>query len=319
MPVYGWQSKRYLFGQYQANVSDDVQQGSPSRFIATASYFKGTGDHIKIIADFGGVDDLLLLDTSQVPEVNRLNQEIDLLGDPELVSLNLLPANPNDWFVSFRIEITTDLRDPSPTSPEWPFVNNSDVTLYLYRNLLTQAVEVRSEPIDIGLTRAGVPLSTAVPEYVPLKHVQTVFYFSGQSVKLRAATVISDKTGCVKTALPAGSYDIEFYGAGILPSEYLQGYTVGAGDNLTPWSKTSTSGVAQAAEFSAIKNEFSTLFWPGYVVAEDFSPERAHLRDEDWQSNPSYGNNLALQLYGRVFAGKSYVDFIGVAIDPPPE
>jgi hypothetical protein len=314
MPTYGWQSKKYPFGQYQAQVSGEVQQGTPARFLAVASYYcpdETTTDDLKIVANFGGTSELVLVNTAT--NVDLLNDEIDLTATP-----TLLPVNPANWHVSFRVEITTDARDPSPTSPEWPFVNNSDVTLFLYRNLLTQAIEIRTEPLDSNYTRGGIPRTNENPQYVPLTHVQTVFYFSNSPVKLRAATVISDKVGCVKTGLPAGQYDIEFYGAGILPSEYIQGYTIGAGDTLTPWKASSTTGIAQAAEFNAVKAEFSTLYWPGYVIAEDFSPERALLRDEDWKAN-AYGNNLAWQLFGRVFAGSTYVDFVGIAIDPPPE
>lgn len=314
--TYGWQSKRYPFGQYQAQVSGDVQQGSPARFLATASYYcpEHVGDDLKIIADFGGTSELVLLDTAATPKVDLLNEEIDLTDTPAL----LPTVDPSSWHVSFRVEITTDARDPSPVSPEWPFVNNSEVTLYLYRNLFTQAIEVRTDPVDTNATRGNIPRTAAEPQYMPLTHVQTVFYFANSPVKLRAATVVSDKVGCVKTALPAGQYDIEFYGAGILSSEYLLGYTVGAGDTLTPWKASSTTGIAQAAEFNSIKNEFSSLYWPGYVITEDFSPERAHLRDEAWKVN-AYGNDLALQLFGRVFAGSTYVDFVGIAIDPPPE
>lgn len=251
---------------------------------------------------------VLYYGTSAVDKINRLSEELNLTSFP---SLRPAPLNEEDWYLSFRIEIDTEFKDPSPESPDWPFVNNTDVTLYLYRNLRTQKFELRSDPVN--------PTSdTGTPEYLPLKQVQTVFYFAGTPLRFRAATVISNSDGRIDVSLPTGDYNIEFYGSGLQQSDWLEGYTVGAGEYLSPWAGQSTTGIAQAAEFNAIKAEFSTLYWPGYVVAEDFSPERAEYRDENAEVN-TYGDGYAWQLFGRVFAGRSYVDFVGIAVDPPPE
>lgn len=244
--------------------------------------------------------------TSSAIKINRLGEEIDLTLFP-----NSRPSIIGDWYLSFRLEITTDYLDPSPESPDWPFVNNTNVTLYLYRNLRTQRFEMHTDPVNPNS-------DTGTPEYLPLNQVQTVFFFGNTPLRFRAATVVSDNNGKIELALPTGDYNIEFHGGGIVQSDWVEGFTVGAGDYLTPWKGTSTSGVSQAAEFNSIKNEFSTLYWPGYVVAEDFSPERAQYRDENAEVN-TYGNNYAWQLFGRVFAGKSFVDFVGIAVDPPPE
>lgn len=316
MPTYGWQSKRYLFGQnLTGEVDDAVQSGFPSRLLGMTSYFLGGTDRIKLVARFGGSAELTLLDhtNGSPPSVYLLDQEVDLLP-----IANLMPADPATWYLSFRLELETDYRDPTPESPDWPFVANSDVSFYLYRDLLTQSVEIRQDPIDTNRDRGGNLLTTTVPEYLPIKQVQAVFYFAGGGEKLRVATAISDSTGLIRTALPAGTYDVEFYGGGILQSEWLYGYTVGAGDTLTPWLGRSTAGISQAAEFSAIRTAFSTLYWPGYIVAEDFAPERAAYRDEAAETN-AYGNNYAIQRFGRVFAGRSYVEFVGLAVDPPPK
>lgn len=251
---------------------------------------------------------VLYYGTSTTDKINRLSEELNLTSFP---SLRPAPLDEEDWYLSFRVEIDTEFKDPSPESPDWPFVNNTNLTLYLYRNLRTQKFELRSEPV--------LPTSdTGTPEYMPLKQVQTVFYFAGTPLRFRAATVVSDRDGKIELGLPTGDYNIELYGAGLQQSDWIEGYTVGAGEYLSPWNGQSTTGITQAAEFNAIKAEFSTLYWPGYVVAEDFSPERAEYRDEDAEVN-TYGGGYAWQLFGRVFAGRSYVDFVGIAVDPSPE
>lgn len=310
--TYGWQSKRYLFGANRTgSVETSVQGGLPSRLLVTSSFFKGQGDNLKLVAKLGGTSELTLLDTAT--NVNLLDQEL-VLSEYN----NVLPASEANWYLSFRVEINTPYRDPSPESMDWPFIANQDVTLYLYKDLLTQSVVVRSQPADTELSRSGVPVTNAQARFLPMPRVQTVFYFSDQNVRLRAATTVSDEAGRIRTSLPAGKYDIEFYGGGVVQSEYIKGYVIGAGNNLTPWKGGTVSGISQAAEYNSIKAQFSTLYWPGYMVAEDFSPERANYRDENAETN-TYGNDYAIQLFGRVFAGISYVEFIGVAIDPSPE
>lgn len=308
---YGWQSKRYPFGLYQADVASDVQSGLPTKLLCTASYYKHPQDNLKIVAKLGGSSELVLFDSAT--SVNRLEQELSLGSFS-----NVLPANEANWYVSFRVEIDTPFKDPTPESVDWPFIANQDVILYLYKDLLSQSVVLRKEATDTELSRAGVPVTSQTGRYLPLTNVQTVFYFSEQSVRLRAATAVTDRQGRIRTSLPSGLYDIEFYGGGVLQSEYVKGYAIGAGNNLTPWKGGSVSGVSQAAEYNAIKSQFSTLYWPGYMIAEDFSPERALYRNEAAETN-TYGNDYAYQMFGRVFAGLTYVDFIGIAIDPSPE
>lgn len=315
LTTYGWQSKKYLFGaNYSGDVATAVQSGSPGRILCTAACYAAPTDRVRIIARLGGTSELVLLDrTGAVDAVNLLDQEVNL-GN----FANVLPASDANWYVDFRVEISTPYKDPTPESVDWPFIDNDTVTLYLYRDLVTQSVVVRTDPMDSGTTRAGTPVTSDASRYLPLKRVQTVFYFSDQTVRLRAATVVSDGIGKVSVALPSGAYDIEFYGGNVLESEYLKGYVVGAGTNLSPWKGGTVSGIAQASEYNAIKAQFSTLYWPGYMIAEDFSPERLQYRNEAAETN-SYGNNYAYQLFGRVFAGLSYVEFIGIAVDPPPE
>lgn len=291
---------------------------------ATDQMFAYSNDRVRLIAKIGdatpgapSTSEIVLLDDGAIgTPVNRLNEELQLSNF--VGSLPGLTGYDN-WYLSFRTEIITDFLDPTPESPDWPFVENQEVVLYLYRDLLTQSFTMRSEPIDTNLTRAGVRRTTVAPEYLPLSNVQTVFYFANTgSTRLRAATVVSDRAGRIRVPLPAGSYDIVFYGGGILESEWIQNYPVGAGTTLTPWRGNSTTGVAQAAEYNVVRAQFSTLYWPGYMVAEDFSPERAAYRDESAETN-SYGNDYAIQLFGRVFAGQSWIDFVGMAIDPSPE
>lgn len=318
MPTtYGWQSKRYPFGANRTgDVATSVQSHLPGRMLCTTSYHVGTGDRVRIVAKLGGTSELVLLDHTggSNAAVDRRDAEITLAD-----FANVLPGSANSWYLSYRVEITTDYLDPTPEDANWPFANNETVSLYLYKDLVTQANVVRTEPADTGLTRAGVSVTSGTPQFLPLAQVQTVFYFTESgSLRLRAATAVSDTSGRVRVDLPAGTYDVEFYGAGFQDFEYKRGFVVGAGTNLAPWSGSSVANISQAAEFGQIKAQFSTLYWPGYMVAEDFSPERAHLRDESAETN-SYGNNYALQLFGRVFAGKSYVEFVGIAVDPPPE
>lgn len=319
MPTtYGWQSKRYLFGANRTgDVATSVQTGLPGRMLATAAYYPGIGDRVRIYAKLGGTSELLLLDHTggSEPVVNRLDDELALSSFP-----NVLPLPPvSNWYLSFRVEIQTDFRDPTPESPDWPFVANETVTLYLYRDLVSQSTAIRTDPADTTVTRGGQVVTVPDPQFMPLARVQTVFYFADDPVlRLRAATVMSDNAGRVQVPLPAGTYNVEFRGGNILPSEDLQGFVVGAGTNLSPWRGASVAGISQAAEFSQIKSQFSTLYWPGYMVAEDFSPERAQFRNEAAETN-TYGNDYAMQLFGRVFAGKSYVEFVGIALDPPPE
>lgn len=409
MPTYGWQSKRYTFGaardeEASAPVVAAVQPGLPSRLIATASYYIGYGDTLRIVARFGGVrpgndpaatgtpvtvavtslgvmtfsatqsfkfghvilinnvaypirsgsgttyqtskknaaktataawsviSEVVLFEQQKLPlpeepsappledppGINLFEEELDLAE----IGTSLLPDAEEDWYVSFRIEITSEYRDPTPESVDWPFVNNEPVELYLYRNLQTQIPEIRFEETDVSAWRSNqVTRVTATPTYMPLVGVQAIFYFKDVQPAVRAATITSDSTGLVKTSLPPAQYDVHFYGQGFTHNEWLvddNALTVGVGASLTPWRGNATSGVSQAAEFNAIKSQFATLYWPGYVIAEDFAPARNVYRDEEAEVN-AYGESYALQLFGRVFAGKSYVDYFGLAIDPPPE
>jgi len=252
------------------------------------------------------------------PALTRLDEEIDLLQ----VASDLIPGYEADWYISFRVEITSDYLDPTPESVDWPFVRNEAVELYLYRNIITQQVEVRSDPVsDTELVASWRSPAQGDRKYLPLQGVQALFFFKDSNPPLRAATVLSDTKGRVATSLPPATYNVRFMGSGINEEYFLvddRALTVGTGSNLTPWRNASTPKVAQSAEFNCIKSQFGTLYWPGYVVAEDFTPERAPFRDESAETN-AYGDNYAIQLFGRVFAGKSYVDYIGVAIDPPPE
>lgn len=252
------------------------------------------------------------------PTLTRLDEEIDLLQ----VVADLLPSNEADWYISFRVEITTEYLDPTPESVDWPFVRNEAVKLYLYRNVVTQQVEVRTDPIsDTELITSWRSPAQGDRRYLPLQGVQALFFFKDSNPPLRAATILSDAKGQVAAMLPPATYNVRFFGGGIGAEHFLiddQALTVGTGSSLTPWLNASTPRVAQSAEFNHLKTQFSTLYWPGYVIAEDFTPERAVLRDEAAETN-AYGDNYAIQLFGRVFAGKSYVDYIGVAIDPPPE
>lgn len=258
------------------------------------------------------------VEATDEPTLTRLDDEIDLLQ----VAEDLIPADETDWYVSFRVEITSEYLDPTPESVDWPFVRNEAVELYLYRNMVTQQVEVRFDPIsDTELVASWRVPTQGNRKYLPLQGVQAVFFFKDSNPPLRAATVLSDAKGRVATSIPPATYNVRFIGSGIGEEHFLvddQALTVGTGSNLTPWRNASTPRVAQSAEFTFLKSQFGTLYWPGYVIAEDFTPERAEFRDEAAETN-AYGENYAIQLFGRVFAGKSYVDYIGIAIDPPPE
>lgn len=317
---FGWQSKRYEFAlrrDQSAAVQAAVQAGDPTRLLAKGSYFVGTGDRVRIIARFGGAEDIVLVDHTggaEAPAVDRLNQEL------ALTSANL-PTGGSPWYVSFRVEIHTARLAPSPESVDWPFVNSEPVSLYLYKNLLTQSNEIRLEPIESGVTRANVPIEGSGTVYRTLKRVQTVFYFKGMNPRLRAATAVSDETGRVSVTLPPGQYEVECYGEGFLEAEWLTGgqaLSVGAGEYLTAWKGSNTTGVQASAEFNYLKTQFSTLYWPGYMIAEDFAPDRAAFRDEAAENNAANYDAPAYQWFGRVFAGNSFVDFVGLAIDPPP-
>jgi hypothetical protein len=314
MPTFVWNSKPYTFGaarEASPEVSEAIQPGFPKRLLVTGSYRRATGEHIRIFVKLGGSGELKVLDTSTTPKVDLLDQEIDLLTSGS----NLLPASDLNWALSFRVEFDAAQRDPNPESPNSPFAPHSNVTLYLYRDLLTQNIVVRSDPMETDTTRSNIPVTSAQQRYVPLKHVQTVFYFSNQPSKVRAATVVSNSVGRITASLPAGKYDIEMYGGGIIESDWPRGYPVGAANNLTPWQGSSTTSVTQAAEFNVLRSQFATLFWPGYVVMEDFTDERAQFRSESLAAPETH----ALQLYGRALAGSSFVEFIGIAVDPSPE
>jgi hypothetical protein len=253
--------------------------------------------------------EVALVDTAA--GIDRREEEISLLSFPALLT-------EDEWYVRYRIEITTDTVNLSPNSPDWPFINSETVDLYFYRDLLTQSVLVRPEPLDTRLDRRGRPRTSSTPEFMPLAGVQVVFYFANTPLRFRAYTAVTDNAGRITAKVPPAQYNIEFYGAGARQSEWLTNYTVGAGEHISPWKGSSSSRVSQAAEFGFLKAQFSTLYWPGYVVMEDFAPERQLLRDES-DVNLSYVNNYAWHLFGRVFAGKSFVDYLGIAIDPPPE
>lgn len=319
--AFGWQSKRYEFAlnrDLDADVQAAVQAGDPTRLLAMASYYVGPGDRVRIIARLGGASEIVLLDHSYddaTPAVDNLEEELTVTGAN-------IPAGPTPWYVSFRVEILTARLDPTPESPDWPFVNSEPVTLYLYKNRQTQSNEIRMEPIESGVTRSNVPVPGTSATYRSLPRVQTVFYFKGMNPRLRAGTAVSDATGRVAVSLPPGQYDVECYGEGFLESEWLTGdraLSVGAGDYLTAWKGSNTTGVQQSAEFGYIKTQFSSLYWPGYMIAEDFAPSRAAFRDEAAENNAANYVTPAFQWFGRVFAGNSYVDFVGIAIDPPPE
>lgn len=313
LTVYGWQSKRYTFGAGRAadtsgKVAAAVQDGLPSKVLSVMSYKVGPNDRIRLIAKFGGAQELVLLDhtgSSPTPSIDRLNEELDLVTDYP----NRLPVSATSWYLSFRIEISSNFIDPTPEDPDWPFTTSENFTYYLYKNSNTGQVEGRSEPIVQG-------------DMVPLRNVQCAFYFKDVTPKIRVATVLTDRNGKLQTRLPAGQYEVEFYGGGMNQAQWLlddRAISVGAGAAVSPWTGGSASDVAQAAEFSFIRSQFSTLYWPGYMVAEDFSPSRSGYRDESAESNGSNYTNYAMQAFGRVFAGVSFVDFVGFAIDPSPE
>lgn len=320
MTDYTYRSKFYPFGAavtvgnplYSDVVHGTVRSGVPTKLLVTSSWGRGvpiagtvypgndtesaaltSPEHVKLTINFGAAgSDLVVLDTSA--GTNELNTEIDDIT-PYLPTTGGNP-DPSAWGLQFTITLTVD----PTTSPD--FEPTELFTAWTYLEKSTGTPVVRFEPF--GVADASL--------YQPIGGVQAQFYARGTDQ--RVGLGVSDSGGELQVLVPAGTYDMRLYGYGFSEQDWLtgsNGVTVGTSTNSGPFGST-TSDVAKNAEFSQIKTLFSSLHWPGYMVPEDFTDSRASDRDDPGGTTP------AAQNFGRVYAGLSWVEYVGIAIDPSP-
>lgn len=320
MTDYTYRSKFYPFGAaatvgnplFSDDVHGTVRSGVPTKLLVSSSWGRGVPvgsavypgndtesadltaeEHVKISVNFGlAGSDLVVLDTSA--STNSLNTEIDDLS--AYLPLSGGTPDPSAWGIQFTITLSVD----PTTMPD--FEPTELFTAWTYIEKATGRPVFRFEPF--GVADAAL--------YQPVGGVQVQFY--ARDTNQRVGLGVSDSGGEMQVLVPAGTYDVRLYGYGFSEQDWLtgsNGVTVGTSTNAGPFGST-TSDVAKTAEFSQIKTLFSSLHWPGYMVPEDFTDTRASDRDDPAGTTP------ANQHFGRVYAGRSWVEYVGIAVDPSP-
>lgn len=296
---YIYQSKTYTFGAGEANstVAGAVKTGVPTTALVMASWGRALqadvaslprDEHVKLVVNFGKAGtDYVVLDTQN--NIDLLNQELTDLG-------GYLPsANPaSTWSIQFTVTFKVDSTTKSDYMATELFQG------YPSRNRTTHYPEFHLSPM---------PLET----HEPLMGVQAVFIPRGADFTL--ATAVSDVYGRLTCYLPPGSYDVQLHGSGFQTTDWLTGgmaVTLGAGSSLAPFGR-GTVDVVKAGEFNYLKSLFSSLGWPGYMVAEDFTDARKGYRVD----NPS-ADTAAYQNFGRIYRGLSWMEYFGIVTDPNP-
>lgn len=271
--------------------------GVPTRVLPVISYNQATtltddipeNEHVRVQISFKNpwADPITVLDTG-------INTVTDLTGN----SINLssfpsaLPVSPDKWGFHYRVTISSD-----PTT-ESRFVRTERFVAYTVRNKVSRRIELLQSP------------ATDLNTYQILPGLQLTLKEKGTDTVV--GHCVSTGSGVAEVMMPPGSYDIEIYGLGATHQDWLVGdksISLGTSSTLTPWG-TRTNDTVQKAEFANILSVFSSLSWPGYIIAEDFTdPRKAY---QVTQSNPVNWN------FGRIYRGLSYVEFLGFALDPSP-
>lgn len=345
---YGFTSKVYPFGTVNG-YGAALPTAAPTKMIVTASYSVAPNERIKIRIWNGGLSGgahayQTVLDHGKDSAGANTGTYINFL-DTELVLGANAPATLADWQTIIKASITCD----SDTAAN--FNASQPVNIYLYYNYSTRLPEVRFEPRDITQTPPGSnPPPNRIPKgnlatsfagninvrpplprsfsnvptshlpntgYAPLGGVQAQFFAAGTDINF--LTTVSDPNGVITGTLPPGSYDVLFYGGGIPPEMFLTGtkaLSVGTSDAVSRFGDTA-SDIAQSADFTSVKNTFASLKWVGYMVVEDFTTGRAQFRNETADATDAFSQS-AIYNFGRIYRGLSYIDFIGVGLDPGP-
>ncbi len=108
-------------------------------------------------------------------------------------------------------------------------------------------------------------------------------------------------------------------GSGITESDWLTGdrsITLGSSDQIARFGDIASDTI-QSADFGVVKNELASLGWVKHFIAEDFTSGRVLYRDESADPNSVY-TDLSLFQFGRCYKAKSYIEFIGLGMDPSP-
>lgn len=313
MQQYVYRSKQYLFGPantvgntiYSADVHGTVRPGLPTKMIVIAQWGRGVhttvvfsandtvvpslaaDEQVKITVNFGRVGvDYTLLDTST--GTDNLNKELDDLS-------GYLPDSAS-WMIQFTVTFTVD----PTTTPD--FVPTEQFNAWTYVNKTTRQPVFRLAPFGVN----------EIAAYQPVGGIQAQFVARGSNE--RVATGVSDRGGELTVMLPAGTYDVQLSGWGFTQADWLtgaNGISIGTGANAAAFGRTTTD-VSKQAEFNTLKSLFANLHWPGYLVPEDFTDARASDRDDPAGTTP------ATQHFGRIYAGRSFVEYFGIATDPSP-
>lgn len=315
---YGYTSKAYPFGS-SLGVGSALPTSLPSRMLVSTSYTLGSGvsESIKIEVTLGKTFSSIL----QYMTVVDTSIALDL-SDTEIDVSSLIPATLANWQVILKVSIYAD----ENTAPEY---NASEpVILQCLKNTVTLQSEVYiggSPLVDSSgkslrnLVRAAGAVGAISPTdvYVPLSGVQVMFY--AKDTSLLISTAVTDRNGQIPTLLPPGSYDVKLYGGGFRQQDWLTGSTsisVGSSDLITRFGG-SASSASQGAEFGVYKAHLAAVKWVGYFIPEDFTDSRDGFRSENVDVNYEFAF-LANQEFGRIFRGTSFVDFVGIALDPGP-
>lgn len=313
-----YRSKAYPFGSAYAvssplnstAVTDAVKSGVPTRLYVTAAYGRGTvaesrgvltaDEHIRIAVNFGRTNngqlvELPIMDTRPNSGVS-LKTEMVIENLTDYLPLSGGVPNPFGWHVQLTVTIYADERTPSRYAVTETFV------AYCYRDETTRQIEFRRDRVPPNI------------RYTPIGGVQVGFY--AKDTPLQLGHDISSPTGRVEVKLPVGSYDVKMFGGGYSQRDWLTGtraIAVGQSSTSTPFGTTYTT-LAKAAEFGIIKTAIANYRWPGYLIPEDFTDER-----KAFTANLNSGERPVDHYFGRIYKGLSFVEYVGIAVDPRPK
>lgn len=313
-----YRSKVYPFGNAYAvgsplnssAVTSAVKSGYPTRLYVTASYGQGTvansrgrittDEHIRIAVNFGrtsggSVVELPIIDTRPTSGVTDKNNMV-VEGLTDYLPLSGGVPDPFGWSVQLTVTIFADEKTKSDYAMTETFIG------YCYRDDTTNRMEFRRDRVPPNV------------KYTPVSGVQVGFYSKGTNLML--GHDISDVRGRVEVVVPVGSYDVQFRGNGYTRNDWLTGdraLAIGQSSTNTPFGVTNTT-IAKAAEFGTIKTAVANYRWPGYLIPEDFTDDR-----KSYKANLSSSEKPVDHYFGRIYKGLSWVEYVGIAVDPSPK
>lgn len=349
---YGYTSKLYPFGT-TLGAGGVLPTAAPTKMIVTASYSVAPGEKINIrvwngaLGGGGSHTYQTVLDFERLSNGDPVGTNINLLDTEILLGANSPPSLAG-WQTIIKASITADEYTDSE------FSATETVELYCYKNFRTRQSEVfttqqpntriyRPDP-SVSISRPVVPDFTnfasdikrrsnqnfddfrverppedagSTDQFGPLSGVQAQFF--SKDSDLVFLTIVSDVNGKLSGKIPPGSYDVKLHGGGFTENQWLVGaksLAVGLSDNSTKFGE-GTNDISQAAEFGQVKSYFSAMKWIGFMIVEDFTKSRAKFRNEAADTTESYLNHATYN-FGRIYRGKSYIEFIGVGLDPSP-